>query len=85
MYLADINKIKAELETIDFIACTGDFWTSIANQAYMGITAHYVTEEFEPKQVLLAFKPFPEDKTGMNIRSAFLAVLNEYCSFGFIQ
>ena len=53
-------KIKKELSSSSSFALTTYLWTSQANQAYIGVTVHYINDGFEKKHHLLVTKEFPE-------------------------
>ncbi|KAG0438594.1 hypothetical protein HPB47_016948, partial [Ixodes persulcatus] len=38
--------LQAELSGTSFTSLTPDFWTSIANDAYLGVTAHWIDDDW---------------------------------------
>lgn len=50
-----------------FIALTADIWTSLATEAYLGVTCHFITEDWKMKTLTLATMPLDERHTGANI------------------
>ena len=46
---------------------TTDIWTSCHNEAYTGITIHFVNANYQLKNYLLETLEFPETHTGTNI------------------
>ena len=53
-------------------------WTSLANQAYMSVTAHFINAEFQLESVLLDTREFLEAHTASNIATELEAVLDEW-------
>lgn len=49
------SKLKELLKTQEYVCITADVWSSRA-QSYIGLTVHYLTESFERKSFLLAFR-----------------------------
>jgi len=46
LYESEIVKIQGLLSNADHIALTTDYWTSVANESYLGVTAHFLTEKW---------------------------------------
>uniref|UniRef100_H3BEL7 HAT C-terminal dimerisation domain-containing protein n=1 Tax=Latimeria chalumnae TaxID=7897 RepID=H3BEL7_LATCH len=66
-YLVTMQNIKVELITPEKIALASDIWTSLATEAYMSVTAHFITKDWQLKSINLATKPLSERHTGENI------------------
>ncbi|KAJ4949074.1 hypothetical protein JOQ06_020592 [Pogonophryne albipinna] len=49
------------------ITLTTDAWTSIATEAYLGVTCHYINENWEMVSFVLCTKPLEDRHTGDNI------------------
>ncbi|KAF3840380.1 hypothetical protein F7725_019097 [Dissostichus mawsoni] len=49
------------------ITLTTDAWTSIATEAYLGVTCHYINENWEMVSFVLCTKPLEDRQTGDNI------------------
>ena len=49
------------------MALTMDIWTSMATEAYMTVTAHYIDPNWKLQNFLLETLLFPERHTGVNI------------------
>ncbi|GAV04296.1 hypothetical protein RvY_14599 [Ramazzottius varieornatus] len=67
----DIEKYKEKItkelaEVPGRISLTMDPWTSLAQEGYMAITAHWVTKEFELRRVLLDFVDLPAEHSAEN-------------------
>ena len=61
---AELNKSVKELFGIAF---TTDMWTSRNNDAYLSLTAHFITLDFHMKSFLVGMKPFEGAHTGVRI------------------
>jgi hypothetical protein len=48
------------------ISITLDCWTSPNGLAFMGITVHYIDDDWTPKSFVLDFIPLPDRHTGCN-------------------
>ena len=62
---------QAKKKLVDFLAevdsslaLTTDIWTSMSNDAYITVTAHWISSEWEIKCFVLATKEFPGSHTG---------------------
>jgi hypothetical protein len=53
-------------------------WTSLNNDAFLGLTIHYVDNEWNLRNFLLDIIPFTNRHTGKNIASAIKSVLIEF-------
>jgi hypothetical protein len=56
------------------ISVTLDCWTSPNNKAFLGITGHYIDNDWALQSLLLDFVPLPGDHTGENLCGAFVDV-----------
>ncbi|MGH0153730.1 UNVERIFIED_CONTAM: hypothetical protein FKN15_025552 [Acipenser sinensis] len=73
-----MENIKAELKTAEKFALTSDIWTSLAIEAYMSVTAHFITKDWQFKTINLATNPLAERHTGENIVTWIEEVLNKF-------
>ncbi|KAJ3580776.1 hypothetical protein NHX12_027326 [Muraenolepis orangiensis] len=60
------------------IALTTDGWTSLATEAYVTVTAHFINEEWELKDVLLKTIEAPKSHTAENVAKYIGNILDEY-------
>ncbi|RXM92225.1 Zinc finger BED domain-containing protein 1 [Acipenser ruthenus] len=74
----DVDVIKRELATASSIALTTDIWTSIATEAYLSVTAHFITPAWTMKTINLTSKPLTERHTGGNIVAWVEEVLKKF-------
>ncbi|KAM3869480.1 uncharacterized protein ACN63O_006885 [Diretmus argenteus] len=61
------GKLNKKLKTTDSMALTTDIWTSVATEAYLGVTCHFVGEDWEMESHSLTTMPLEERHTGPNI------------------
>ncbi|KAK6477799.1 zinc finger BED domain-containing protein 1-like, partial [Huso huso] len=59
-------------------ALTTDIWTSIATEAYLSVTAHFITPAWTMKTINLTSKPLTERHTGDNIVAWVEEVLKKF-------
>ena len=67
MYATEKKRISNLLQKSPHFSCTTDIWTSRAQHAYLGLTVHYIDDEFSLQNHLLETKEFPDSHTGVNI------------------
>ena len=75
------QKVRGKLIDLQIdtkIALTTDMWTSEANEAYLGLTSHYITNDFKLVPVCLAVQQFTGRHTGINISSCLTQMLSDY-------
>ncbi|CAI6009744.1 unnamed protein product [Closterium sp. NIES-65] len=63
------ERLKAELhaEGVGTVAMTHDIWTGADHRAYMAVTGHCLTADFELRQVTLDFRVLPAEHTAEKI------------------
>uniref|UniRef100_A0A1A8ACL7 Uncharacterized protein n=1 Tax=Nothobranchius furzeri TaxID=105023 RepID=A0A1A8ACL7_NOTFU len=67
-YQDNMNQVKDTLSALDSqIAITADIWTSVANEAYLGITCHYIGTEWQMESICLSTMPLEDRHTAQNI------------------
>ena len=70
--LTDIQQSKSKL------ALTTDMWISEDNDAYFGLSCHYLTTTFELVSLCLAIEHFTGRHTGENIAACLKLILSNY-------
>jgi len=60
------------------VSFTTDCWTSPNNISFMGITAHYIDNDWTLQSVTLDFLPLSDPHTGLNLSIAFSSVLEKF-------
>jgi hypothetical protein len=78
LHAAVVDKVKTELAGVYAVSLTMDGWTSRAGRHYMGYTAHYLTEDFELRSLVLGVKLSRGSQTAERIRDGLLGVLQEF-------
>ncbi|XP_042343871.1 E3 SUMO-protein ligase ZBED1-like [Plectropomus leopardus] len=61
------GKLKNMLKETDSIALTADIWTSVATEAYLGVTCHFLGEDWGMESHSLTTMPLEERHTAANI------------------
>lgn len=78
-YEKKVNEIKNSIKHEALSVClTTDMWSSSTNDNYNAVTAHYITEDFEMKNVMLDCSAFQANKTSKNLADEILCVVNEW-------
>lgn len=83
LYKSTVDTLKAEMSAdlgtgLESITFTADMWTSRANQGYISLTCHYMTQGFAMKAFTLACTHMPESHTAVNIQSCLTAIVQEW-------
>ncbi|XP_049877872.1 zinc finger BED domain-containing protein 4-like [Pectinophora gossypiella] len=79
LYETCMTKMKIKLETdAESICLTTDIWTSSVNDAYLGLTAHYIDPSFQIKSVLLDCTILPGSHTAENIKEHVLRIVENW-------
>ncbi|MCI4377132.1 hypothetical protein PGIGA_G00200130, partial [Pangasianodon gigas] len=67
-YQETFQKVKGDINNSENrIALTADIWTSVATEAYLGITCHYIGDEWKMMSVCLTTMPLEDRHTATNI------------------
>lgn len=61
------GQIYALVEKATALSFTTDIWTSVSMEAYMAVTCHFITQEWELSAFVLETKAFESSHTGVNI------------------
>lgn len=61
------EKLRTVLKQTECVALTTDIWTSVATEAYLGVTCHLLGEDWEMKSLSLTTMPLEERHTAANI------------------
>ena len=73
------TKIASELHQIEGqYSLTADMWTSMNQDAFLGITIHYINSNWNLCNFLLDIIPFTTRHTGENIAREIIRVLDEF-------
>ena len=68
-YEQTFNEVKTALNNGNNskLAFPTDVWTSVAIEAYLGVTCHYITDDWDMKSICLTTMPLQDRHTGSNI------------------
>jgi hypothetical protein len=68
-YEETFNEVKTALNNGNNskLAFPTDVWTSVAIEAYLGVTCHYITDDWDMKSICLTTMPLQDRHTGSNI------------------
>ncbi len=67
-YEETFKKVKTAINTNNSkLALTTDVWTSVATEAYLGITCHYITDDWDMQSFCLTTMPLQDRHTASNI------------------
>ena len=76
---AAISKLKEVLQKeAKNVSLTTDIWTSIANDAYLTVSAHFISTDWTLYSVVLCTCAFPERHTGVEISHKLVGVTEEF-------
>ena len=79
LYKKEKDDIKNKLKSIPGRIClTSDLWTSITSKGYICLTAHYLDENWELKNIILNFCHIPPPHTGTLLSKKILSFLEEW-------
>ena len=72
-------KLTGLQQSKSIVALTTDMWTSEVNDAYLGLSSHYLIADFELVSLCLTVEYFSGRHTGTNIASCLRQILSDYC------
>ena len=78
MFDSETTRIQQQISQAEYFAITTDLWTSRSKHAYIGITIHYVTSQFDLRNHLLATKEFSDSHTAENLTEILQRILSEW-------
>jgi hypothetical protein len=61
LYVQKKSDLVKKLESAVFVSLTADYWTSVANHNYLGVTGHWISEQWELNSCVLTVL-FTEDR-----------------------
>lgn len=77
-YATVSERVKCELADVEFVSITTDMWTSNSTESFVAVTAHFVTQQWQLKTLLLNCVRFEGSHTSENIKSGVLDVCTEW-------
>ena len=66
-YEEAVAKVQQTLQAANYISITSDMWNSLANDAYISLTSHFISGEWNMESVCLGTMPVSVRHTGDNI------------------
>ncbi|CAG9833279.1 unnamed protein product [Diabrotica balteata] len=69
---------KCVLKQNNFVSITTDSWTSVSTESYMAITCHYIDQNFNLKNSILAVPKLKEHHTAENLASVLQQTFEEW-------
>ena len=72
------EELRETLKGQTYVALTTNIWTSRATQAYVTITAHFITAEWKMASAVLLMREIPERHTGMHISERLKEAASEW-------
>lgn len=79
LYIQMKDKLKQELNSFNSkFSITCDVWTSKNQLSFFGFTAHFIDDEWNVQERLLAFKLLEVEHDGKSLANAFLDVLTDF-------
>lgn len=72
-----VSHLKVPLDKIAYVAITTDGWTSINNESFYAVTAHFLTDDCELYSGLLSTFKFTGQHTSQNIVDQLKTILTE--------
>lgn len=71
------KKMMLILNKQRYLCITADVWSSRA-QAYLGMTVHYINDDFEQQSLFLAFRRMEKRQTNQILTAEIVKVLNDF-------
>ena len=78
LYMKVKDSMSSVITTADHFALTTDCWTSRANEAYIGVTFHTITNEWELQHFTLQNKELPDQHTAETLAKALQNALEQW-------
>ncbi|XP_029344876.1 zinc finger BED domain-containing protein DAYSLEEPER-like [Acyrthosiphon pisum] len=75
MAIVERENLKKVLKYIPNVCLTVDFWTSVANNSYLGVTCHFL-DNWKLRNRILETVEVPESHTSENIFNNIKSVIN---------
>lgn len=77
-----IERLKVHLESSTACSLTTDIWSSCATEAFVTLTVHYLSDEWEMNSFVLETSGFPERHTAINIADKLNHIADKYTITG---
>ena len=60
------------------VSATLDGWTSPFQDDFLGVTVHWINNEWRQRELVISFEPLSGSHTGENLCAAFIKVLDRF-------
>lgn len=78
LYEECVLRVKEIISQVSSVSLTTDSWTSKTNDSFVGITVHFIDDEFRFRSVLLKCATFDQAHTGVNLAKDLKDVAEEW-------
>ncbi|KAJ8939918.1 hypothetical protein NQ314_010942 [Rhamnusium bicolor] len=78
MYLRGVENLQQKLSKVKSVCITIEHWTSSVNESYMGVTAHYIDDQFEMCSSLLQCSLFEGSHAATAIADGLRRILDHW-------
>ena len=85
MYDGKLADLKKTVESSHAVAMTSDFWTSVGNEAYCGITGHWKNDNWKLQSAVLECRPVVERHFAQNVAELFTKFVGAWGITGKVQ
>lgn len=72
------NVVKNKMKDVQSVCLTTDCWTSSTNESYLGLTAHYITDDYSLNSVLLECKNNTASSSAENLAREIKQIINKF-------
>lgn len=72
------NAVRNELQAITSVCLSTDCWTSVNMESYLAVTAHYITDQYELRSILLECSCMSVSHTSVNLADAIKVIISKF-------
>lgn len=72
------DAVKQMLLDVEYVTLTTDSWTSNSTEAFVAVTAHFITKAWKMESILFDCSRFTGSHTGLQIRRAVIEICEEW-------
>lgn len=73
-----VDHIERSFPRSQRISLALDVWTSVHQQAFLGVNAYYIDQNWEFQEILIGFKPLTKQHTGSELAKVMLSLIQQY-------
>lgn len=78
MFIDGQNSLKNIFQNVEKISLTTDFWTSRSQHGYIGVTAHWISDDYNAKEAFLTLKHVHYPHTSEVIKETLKEIISEW-------